>query len=66
MKSLKTNQCPKCGAAKLKSWKSLSDDQKFLIERFPGNIEFSPLERQKHRFCERCFFEESESGKNRI
>lgn len=51
--------CPRCGAAKMKSWDDLSDDQKFLAERLPASAEFTREKRKKHRFCERCFYEES-------
>jgi ribosomal protein S27AE len=50
--------CPQCGALKMKDWHDLTDDQKFLIERLPLNTDFSPEQRKKHRFCERCFYEE--------
>ena len=52
--------CPQCGAAKMKSWDDLSDDQKFLIERTPLSADFSVEERKKHRFCTRCFYEETQ------
>ncbi|MBA2736672.1 MAG: hypothetical protein H0U50_07810 [Pyrinomonadaceae bacterium] len=50
--------CPRCGATKTKSWRELSDEQKFLVEKLPLNTEFSPEQRKKHRFCERCFYED--------
>lgn len=50
--------CPRCDAPKMKDWKDLTDDQKFLVERLPLNTDFTPEERKKHRFCTRCFFEE--------
>jgi len=57
--------CPRCGATKMKSWRELSDEQKFLVERLPLNTDFSPEQRKKHRFCERCWFEEIEQ-KNQL
>ena len=60
MESLSNEKnCPRCGAAKMKSWNQLTDEQKFLVERLPLNTDFSPEQRKKHRFCERCFFEET-------
>lgn len=50
--------CPNCGAAKMKNWRELTDEQKFLVERLPQNSDFASEQRKKHRFCERCFFEE--------
>jgi len=52
--------CPRCDNKKLKTWEELTDEQKFLVERLPMSAEFSLEERKKHRFCERCFFEETD------
>ena len=60
MKNFQEKICARCGAAKMKDWKDLTDEQKFLIERLPLNTDFTSAERKKHRFCERCFFEEIE------
>lgn len=60
MKSFQEQICPRCDSSKMKDWKDLTDEQKFLIERLPLNSDFTPAERKKHRFCERCFFEEIE------
>ena len=60
MKSFQEKICPRCAAPKMKSWEDLTDEQKFLVERLPLNTAFTPDERKKHRFCERCFFEETE------
>jgi len=43
----------------MKSWAELTDEQKFLVERLPRNAEFAKEQRKKHRFCERCWFEET-------
>lgn len=51
--------CPQCGAVKMSLWNELSDDQKFLVERLPLSSEFPAEQRKRHRFCERCFFEET-------
>lgn len=51
--------CPNCGASKMKTWEELTDEQKFLVERLPANTDYTPEQRKKHRFCERCFFEET-------
>ncbi len=58
MKSFQEKICPRCGSSKMKNWKDLTDEQKFLVERLPLNTDFTHEERKKHRFCERCFFEE--------
>jgi hypothetical protein len=54
--------CPRCGAMKFKSWSELTDDEKFLAERFPASAEYSKEERKKHRFCTRCWYEEKPSS----
>jgi hypothetical protein len=51
--------CPKCGSPKIKQWDELTDDEKFTIERLPGSSEFSSEERRRHRFCARCFYEDT-------
>lgn len=56
-RDLNIKHCPNCGSAKIKDWKDLDEDQKFLVERLPLNTEFSKEQRKKHRFCVRCFFE---------
>jgi len=43
----------------MKTWSELSDEQKFLVDRFPASAEFSKKERQKHRFCTKCWFEDT-------
>lgn len=59
MESFQEIYCVRCGSQKMKRWDELSDEQKFLVERLPLSADFSPEERKKHRFCERCWFEES-------
>ncbi len=61
MKGFNEKICPKCHFQKMKSWEELSDEQKFLVKRLPLNTEFSLKQRKKHRFCERCWFEEVDS-----
>ncbi|HXG82680.1 MAG TPA: hypothetical protein VNI84_01515 [Pyrinomonadaceae bacterium] len=60
MNDFQENMCPKCHCPKMKSWQDLTNEQKFLVERLPMNVDFSLEERKKHRFCERCWFEEFE------
>ncbi len=58
MKGFDEKMCPECHHAKMKTWEELSDEQKFLAERLPLSAEFSSKQRKKHRFCERCWFED--------
>ena len=60
MNSLTTEQiCPKCHFPKMKSWDELTNEQRFLVERLPPSAEYPLDQRKKHRYCERCWFEES-------
>ena len=58
MNSFNTNSCSKCLFPKLKNWNELTSEQKMLAERLPASAEYTEAERKKHRFCERCWFEE--------
>ncbi len=58
MKGFYEKMCPKCHHPKMKTWAELTDEQKFLAERLPSSAEFSRKQRKKHRFCERCWFED--------
>lgn len=59
MESLKLKyECPKCGESRMKTWDELTDEQKFLAERLPASAEFTSDKRKKHRFCDRCWFED--------
>lgn len=60
------NFCPRCGSPKMKSWDELTEDQKFLIEKMPLSADFTPEERKKHRFCERCLFERIEKDNQTV
>jgi ribosomal protein S27AE len=60
MKSFQNKICPNCGAVKMKYWEDLDEEQKFLVQRLPKNTEFLSEERKKHRFCARCWFEETQ------
>ncbi|MBC7899811.1 MAG: hypothetical protein H7070_07120 [Saprospiraceae bacterium] len=60
MNSFQENSCPKCHYAKMKTWDELTAEQQMLAERLPGSAEYTQTERKKHRFCERCWFEDKE------
>ena len=49
--------CPRCGAARLKTWDELTSDERFTAERLPASAEASPERRKRHLFCPRCWFE---------
>jgi len=43
----------------MKQWSELTREEEMLAERLPASKEFTPAERKKHRFCTRCWFEET-------
>ena len=53
--------CPKCHSPKMKSWPELTADEKLLVKSLPLSVEFTLIKRKKHRFCTRCWFEETEN-----
>lgn len=53
------NECPKCGKPRMRTWRELTDEQKFLAERFPASAKFTLEKRKTHRFCVRCWFEDT-------
>lgn len=60
MKGLENeNTCPKCGAAKMKTWNELDFEQKIIVERLPASADYTRQQRKKHRFCVKCNFEET-------
>jgi hypothetical protein len=61
MSDFHEKMCPICHHRAMKSWEELTDEQKFLAERLPLNTEFPAEQRKKHRFCERCWFEDFQS-----
>lgn len=53
------NRCPRCDG-RLQTWAELSDEEREMIKRLPGSADYSPGERQaRHRWCTRCWFEDS-------
>ena len=52
--------CPRCGSLKMRTWDELTPDQQFLAQRLPMSADHTPAERKKHRFCTRCWFEETD------
>jgi hypothetical protein len=50
--------CPKCHSPSMKNWKDLDPEQKMLAERLPASADYPKMQRKRHRFCTRCWFEE--------
>ena len=65
MKGFEEKTCPRCHKTPLKAWKELNTDEKILAERLPLSAEYTRRERETHRFCPRCWFEQADkSAKN--
>ena len=58
MESFQKESCPRCGYHRMKSWDELNTEQKMLAEKLSASAEISPEQRKKHRFCERCWYED--------
>lgn len=55
-----SNQCPRCGVARLRTWSELNDEERELVRRLPASAEYSLEERATtHRWCKRCWYEAS-------
>jgi ribosomal protein S27AE len=59
MESFNENLCPRCGHHQMKEWDELNAEQKMLVEKLPASAEIALEQRKNHRFCERCWFEDS-------
>ncbi len=60
MKSLHISFCPKCGGQKFKTFDELTDDEKFVLERFSVKAKDGGPGNAKSKFCVRCWFEVKE------
>jgi ribosomal protein S27AE len=53
-----SNQCPRCGAGRLRGWSELSGEEQELVKRLPASADHSLAERKAaHRWCPRCWHE---------
>lgn len=51
-------KCPRCHAAVLQTWDELSDDEREVVRRLPGSVEYEADEREAmHQWCTRCWYE---------
>ncbi|PYS46915.1 MAG: hypothetical protein DMF68_17590 [Acidobacteria bacterium] len=56
-------RCPRCGEGRLLSWNELDDEQREVVRRLPASADYSLDERKAtHRWCMRCWHEESASA----
>lgn len=55
-----SRQCPRCGTGRLRAWHELSEEEREVVRRLPGSADNSLATRQHgHRWCTRCWYEES-------
>lgn len=53
-----SNQCPRCGAGRLRGWSELSEEEQEVVRRLPASANYSLGERRaSHRWCTRCWYE---------
>ena len=60
MSNLSEKICPRCGFPKMKGWDDLNEEQLMLARKLPLSAEYTHAVRKKHRFCIKCWFEETE------
>ena len=54
------SKCPRCGEGRLRDWKELNDEEREVVKRLPASAEYELDERKAtHRWCLRCWYEES-------
>ena len=54
------DQCPRCDAGHLRAWNRLSEEEREVVRRLPASADFSIEERaDQHRWCTRCWYEET-------
>jgi hypothetical protein len=56
--------CPRCSAAgALRAWRELDEEQREVVLRLPASAVYSHAERAaRHRWCVRCWHEETGSA----
>lgn len=58
------NNCPRCGAGRLRAWKELNDDEREVVRRLPASADYSLEQRQAtHLWCPRCWHETTSGTK---
>jgi hypothetical protein len=56
-----TDDCPACGATRLRAWGELSEEEREVVRRLPAAADPAEGEREaRRRWCVRCWHEESD------
>jgi len=53
------SRCPRCGEGRLVGWNELSDEERVLARRLPAAGYSLDERKARHRWCQRCWFEET-------
>jgi hypothetical protein len=65
MKSM-TDKCTRCGEGRLSSWQELTEEEREVTRRLPASADYDTEERRaRHRWCTRCWHEETQAGEKR-
>ncbi len=60
-------RCPNCGDQTLRTWEDLSDDERDVVRRLPASADYASSERRiKHRWCTRCWHEETSNPEHTV
>jgi hypothetical protein len=55
-----TDDCPACGAARLRAWGELGEEEREVVRRLPAPAAGSAVGREaRRRWCVRCWHEEA-------
>jgi len=54
------SRCPRCVEGRLQSWSELGEEEREIVRRLPASADYNLDERKaRHRWCVRCWYEES-------
>jgi ribosomal protein S27AE len=54
------DRCPRCGEGRLKSWHELSEEERMIARRLPSHGYTLSEREARHRWCPRCWSEETQ------
>jgi ribosomal protein L32 len=53
-------RCPRCGEGRLRRFDQLSEEEREVARRLPASADYASGERQTmHRWCTKCWYEET-------
>ena len=56
-----TDDCPACGASRLRAWGELDEEEREVVRRLPAPDDGAAGEREtRRRWCVRCWHEEAD------